>query len=78
MSIKSIIVRELLTTDKSYSEIVDTVRAEVGDHVQTSVKCVAFYACRLRKIDPDCLGHRSKSKSNESLTDLISKYKQSS
>ena len=75
MTIKEIIIMNLLTTTSSYKDIVAEVMSQKAD-AKTTDKCVAFYAHQLRKIDKTCLAHRSKSSNaSSSMADMIAKYK---
>ena len=74
MNIKEITIRQLLTTTDTYAGIVETIMV-AHPTAQTTVKCVAFYAHQLRKIDKNCLSHRKTAQSKESnLAALIAKY----
>ena len=74
MNIKEITIRQLLTTTDTYAGIVETIK-EAHPTAQSTVKCVAFYAHQLRKIDKNCLSHRKTAQSKESnLAALIAKY----
>ena len=74
MNIKEITIKELLTTTDSYSTIVETIR-ESHPETKSTVKCVAFYASQLRKIDKECLAHRKTANTaGSSLAAMIAKY----
>ena len=74
MNIKEITIKQLLTTTDSYNAIVETIK-EAHPAAQSTVKCVAFYAHQLRKVDKTCLAHRETTRSKESnLAALIAKY----
>ena len=73
-TIKETTIMLLLTTTKTYLEIVAEIMVVHPDSKST-VKCVAFYAHQLKKIDKTCLSHRQTSRSKENnLANLIAKY----